>query len=105
MEHRSRATTTATARASRAGSTCAIPTRPVPVAQMDLDWSAHRAQRSPVETLLALVESLRSMEVDTLVAAKEEIRPAIDEMLTLGKEYRAMLDALEGPGPQKRKRA
>jgi hypothetical protein len=72
---------------------------------MDLDWSAHRAQRSPVETLLALVESLRSMEVDTLVAAKEEIRPAIDEMLTLGKEYRAMLDALDGPAPRRRKRA
>jgi len=82
------------------------PDKARPVAQMDLDWSAHRAQRSPVETLLALVESLRSMEVDTLVAAKEEIRPAIDEMLTLGKEYRAMLDALEGPQqPRKRKRA
>jgi hypothetical protein len=82
------------------------PDKARPVAQMDLDWSAHRAQRSPVETLLALVESLRSMEVDTLVAAKQEIRPAIDEMLTLGKEYRAMLDALEGPQPpRKRKRA
>ena len=81
------------------------PDKARPVAQMDLDWSAHRAQRSPIETLLALVESLRSMEVDTLVAAKEEIKPAIDEMLTLGKEYRAMLDALDGPAPRKRKRA
>jgi hypothetical protein len=81
------------------------PDKARPVAQMDLDWSAHRAQRSPVETLLLLVESLRSMEVDTLVAAREEIKPAIDEMLTLGKEYRAMLDALDGPAPRKRKRA
>jgi hypothetical protein len=81
------------------------PDKARPVAQMDLDWSAHRAQRSPVETLLALVESLRSMEVDTLVAAREEIKPAIDEMLTLGKEYRAMLDGLDGPAPRKRKRA
>lgn len=81
------------------------PEKARPVAQMDLDWSAHRAQRSPIETLLLLVESLRSMEVDTLVAAKDEIRPAIDEMLSLGKEYRAMLDALDGPAPRKRKRA
>lgn len=76
-----------------------------PVAQMDLDWSTHRAHRSPVETLLALVDALRSMEVDTLVAARDEIRPAVGELLALAKEYQAMLDALEGPGPQKRKRA
>lgn len=81
------------------------PDKARPVAQMDLDWAAHRAQRSPVETLLALVESLRSMEVDTLVAARDEIKPAIDEMLTLGREYRAMLDGLGGPAPRKRKRA
>jgi hypothetical protein len=81
------------------------PAKARPVAQMDLDWSAHRAQRSPVETLLALVESLRSMEVDTLVAAKDEIKPAIDELLVIGREYRSMLDALDGPAPQKRKRA
>jgi hypothetical protein len=72
---------------------------------MDLDWSTHRAHRSPVETVLTLVEALRSMEVDTLVAARDEIKPAIDELMAIAKEYRAMLDALEGPGPQKRKRA
>ena len=81
------------------------PDKARPVSQMDLDWSTHRSHRSPVETVLALVDALRSMEVDTLVAAKEEIKPAVGELLSLAKEYQAMLDALEGPGPQKRKRA
>jgi hypothetical protein len=81
------------------------PDKARPVAQMDLDWSTHRSHRSPVETVLALVDALRSMEVDTMVAAKDEIRPAVAELLSLAKEYQAMLDALEGPGPQKRKRA
>lgn len=81
------------------------PDKARPVAQMDLDWSTHRSHRSPVETVLALVDALRSMEVDTMVAAKDEIRPAIAELSTLAKEYQAMLDALEGPNPQKRKRA
>jgi hypothetical protein len=81
------------------------PDKARPVAQMDLDWSTHRAHRSPVETVLTLVEALRSMEVDTLVAAKDEIKPAVDELLAIAKEYQAMLEALEGPGPRRRKRA
>ena len=75
-----------------------------PMAQVEADFSAHRANRTPLETLFSLVESMKGMEVETLLQAKDEIRPAIQELLTLGQDYLAMLDAVEGEEP-KRKRS
>ena len=72
-----------------------------PMAQVEMEYSAHRANRTPLETMLSLVDSMKGMEVETLLAAKDEIRPAIEELLTLGQDYLAMLEAVE---PEKKKR-
>jgi hypothetical protein len=74
-----------------------------PMAQVEADYSAHRANRTPLETLLSLVDAMKGMEVETLLAARDEIRPAIAELLALGQDYLAMLDAVQ-PEPPRRKR-
>jgi hypothetical protein len=76
-----------------------------PMAQVDADFASHRANRTPLETLLSLVEAMKGMEVETLLASREEIRPAIGELLALGHDYLAMLDAVEGDEPKKKKPA
>jgi hypothetical protein len=76
-----------------------------PMAQVDADFAAHRANRTPLETLLSLVEAMKGMEVETLLAARDEIRPAISELLALGQDYLAMLDAVEGDEPKRKKPA
>lgn len=74
-----------------------------PMVQVEADFTAHRANRTPLETLLSLVEAMKGMEVETLLAAREEIRPAIAELLALGQDYLAMLDAVEGEEPKRKK--
>jgi hypothetical protein len=72
------------------------------VAEMELDYNTHRTGRTPLETVLSLVERLRALEVEALVAHKDEIRPAIQKMLELGGDYLAMIDAIEGGDSGKR---
>jgi hypothetical protein len=72
------------------------------VADMELDYNTHRTGRTPLETVLSLVEKLKGLEVEALVAHKEEIRPAIQRMLALGHDYLAMIDAIEGEDGGKR---
>jgi hypothetical protein len=74
-----------------------------PMVQVEADFTAHRANRTPLETLLSLVEAMKGMEVETLLAARDEIRPAIAELLALGTDYLAMLDAVEGEEPKKKR--
>jgi hypothetical protein len=76
-----------------------------PMAQVEADFAAHRANRTPLETLFSLVEAMKGMEVETLLGAREEIRPAIAELLALGQDYLAMLDAVEGEEPKRKKSA
>ncbi len=76
-----------------------------PMAQVEADFAAHRANRTPLETLFSLVEAMKGMEVETLLAAREEIRPAIGELLALGQDYLAMLDAVEGEEPKRKRSA
>ena len=54
--------------------------------------------------MLSLVERLKGLEVEALVANKDEIRPAIEKMLTLGRDYLAMIEAIEGEDGGKRSR-
>lgn len=74
------------------------------IAEMEADYVTHRANRTPLETMHALVQTLKSMEVETLLAQKDEIKPAITELMTLGGEYLAMIEAIEAPTPPKRRR-
>jgi hypothetical protein len=76
-----------------------------PMAQVEADFTSHRANRTPLETLLSLVEAMKGMEVETLLGARDEIRPAIAELLALGQDYLAMLDAVEGDEPKRKKPA
>jgi hypothetical protein len=76
-----------------------------PMAQVEADFSSHRANRTPLETLLSLVDAMKGMEVETLLAARDEIRPAIAELLALGTDYLAMLDAVESEEPRRKKPA
>ena len=40
------------------------------------------------------------MEVETIRAQRDQIRPAIEELVTLGNDYRAILDAIQEEAPE-----
>ena len=65
------------------------------LAEVEPEFLAHRAEQTPLEVMQSLVRTLKEMEVETIRAQRDLIRPAIDELLTLGNDYRAMLDAIE----------
>jgi len=74
-----------------------------PIAQAEADYTAHRANRTPLETIFSLIESMKEIQVETLLAAREEIRPAIAELMALSGDYLAMLDAVEGEEPRRKR--
>jgi hypothetical protein len=74
-----------------------------PIAQVEADYAAHRANRTPLETIFSLIESMKEIQVETLLAAREEIRPAIAELMALSGDYLAMLDAVEGEEPRRKR--
>jgi hypothetical protein len=65
------------------------------MAEIELDFMAHRAQQSPLETMQSLVKTLKETEVETVRAHHHQIRPVIEEMVALGNDYLRMLDAIE----------
>lgn len=76
-----------------------------PIGEMEADYVTHRANRTPLETMYSLVQTLKGMEVETLLAQKDEIKPAIAELMTLGSEYLAMIEAIENPTPPRKRRS
>ena len=65
------------------------------MAEVELDFMAHRAQQSPLETMQSLVKTLKETEVETVRAHHHQIRPVIEEMVALGKDYLRMLEAID----------
>jgi hypothetical protein len=65
------------------------------MAEIELDFMSHRAQQSPLETMQSLLKTLKETEVETVRAHHHQIRPVIQEMVTLGNDYLRMLDAIE----------
>ena len=70
------------------------PEKARPMAELELEFMAHRAEQSPLETVQSLVKALKETEVETVRAQHERIRPAIAEMVALGTDYLKMLDAI-----------
>lgn len=71
------------------------PDKARPMAELELEFMAHRVQQSPLETMQSLVKTLKETEVETVRAHHEQIRPVIEEMVALGSDYLRMLDAIE----------
>jgi hypothetical protein len=71
------------------------PERARPMAELELEYLAHRNDHSALETIQTLLATLKRVEVETLRARRAEIRPAIDEMLRLGQDYQAILSAID----------
>jgi hypothetical protein len=71
------------------------PDKARPMADVELEFMAHRLQQSPLETMRSLVKTLKEMEVETVRAQHGQIRPVIEEMVALGTDYLAILDAIE----------
>lgn len=70
------------------------PDKARPMAELELEFMAHRVQQSPLETMQSLVKTLKETEVETVRAHHEQIRPVIQEMVALGSDYLRMLDAI-----------
>lgn len=71
------------------------PDKARPMAEVELEFMAHRAEQSPLETMQSLVKTLKETEVETVRAQHGQIRPVIEEMVALGTDYLAMLDAID----------
>ncbi|HVR71979.1 MAG TPA: hypothetical protein VMT87_14140 [Vicinamibacteria bacterium] len=71
------------------------PDKARPMAELELEFMAHRVQLSPLETVQSLVKTLKETEIETVRAQHEQIRPVIEEMVALGSDYLKMLEAIE----------
>lgn len=65
------------------------------MADLELDYLAHRNQQSPLEAIQGLLSTLKRVEVETLRAQRSEMRPAIEELLRLGQDFQAILNAID----------
>jgi hypothetical protein len=66
-----------------------------PMAELELDYLAHRNQQSPLEAIQGLLGTLKRVEVETLRAHRSQMRPAIEELLRLGHDFQAILNAID----------
>jgi hypothetical protein len=73
------------------------PDKARPMAEVELEFMAHRAQQSPLETIQSLVKTLKETDVETVRAQHGQIRPVIEELVALGKDYLKMLEAITEP--------
>jgi hypothetical protein len=71
------------------------PERARPMAEVELEFLAHRGQQSPLDAVQSLLSTLKRLPVETVRAQGAELRPAIDELLRLGQDYRAILEAID----------
>lgn len=71
------------------------PERAKPVAKLEAEYLSHKAQRSPLDTLESLLDTLKTMEVETLRAAGAQLKPAIQDLLTICNDYLAILEAID----------
>jgi hypothetical protein len=68
-----------------------------PMAALEMDYLAHRSAQSPAEILRGLLDRLKDINKDALVAQREELGPIIDELLRLGRDCQDTLAALDEP--------
>ncbi len=71
------------------------PEKAKPLARIEAEFLSHKAQRSPLEALQSVVETLKTMEVETIRSNRGQLRPAIAELLTISNDYLAILDAID----------
>ena len=57
------------------------------------DFLAHKAQSSPISALAKLVNRLKKIEADTLIAQQEQLLPMLTELQDRSREYRKMIEA------------
>ncbi|MCL4819438.1 MAG: hypothetical protein KJ067_09865 [Vicinamibacteria bacterium] len=65
------------------------------MAQLEAEFAACKARKSPADTLRELLRTLREVNVGTLEGEREELRGLVDELARVAAEYRRLLDALE----------
>ncbi|MGE5125583.1 MAG: hypothetical protein ACM3PV_04785 [Betaproteobacteria bacterium] len=66
-----------------------------PMAEVELEYLTHRGHQSPVDALRGLLDTLRRVQVDTLRARRDELRPLVAELLRLGHDLSGMLGVID----------
>jgi hypothetical protein len=64
------------------------------MAEVELEYLAHRGQQPPIDALRGLLAALRRVELETLRARRDELRPLVAEVLSVGHDLQLMLSAI-----------
>ncbi len=65
-----------------------------PMAELEAEFLARKAQISPLNTLRSLLQSFRDLRADTLKSQASHLRPMLEELCEQGQEYIQMIDAV-----------
>jgi hypothetical protein len=71
-----------------------------PMAELEVEYLAHRCQQSPIDALRELIDKLKRVDLGMLRERREEIGPLVDELLLLGRELHDMLAAVDAREPE-----
>jgi len=66
-----------------------------PIAELEIEYLAHRCQQSPIDTLRELIGKLKRVDVGMLRERREEIGPLVEEVSQLSRDLHAMLAAVD----------
>ncbi len=63
------------------------------MAQVHADFLSHKATKTPLETLTALINALHDLRADVLRSQSSHLEPMLDELIRLSKDYLKMMKA------------
>jgi hypothetical protein len=68
---------------------------------VELEYLRHKATRSPIETIAALIAALKELKAPSLQSQASHLREMLVQMIQQGEDYMAMIDAVSGDGVAK----
>lgn len=65
-----------------------------PIRVIEAEFLQHKTQRTPIDALTALLNTLQDLKVDTLVSQQEHLRPLLEKISQLVGTYEKMMKAV-----------
>ena len=71
-----------------------------PMAELEVEYLAHRCEQSPIDTLRELIGKLKRVDVGMLRQRRDEIGPLVEEVSQISRDLKGMLAAVDGRGQE-----
>ena len=66
-----------------------------PICEIELEYLSHRGHQSPIDALRGMLDTLRRVQVETLRARRDELRPLVADVIRLGRDLEGMLGVID----------